>query len=86
MKPLLIAVISSGMVGCAGRGAPTFILFGAYFPAWMLIAIVGIIAAAAARAFMVAKGLSALVAFQLLSCTSIGVTIAVLVWVIWFAR
>jgi hypothetical protein len=86
VKSLLLAVISSGMVGCAAHGAPSFVLFGAYFPAWMLVALAGIVAGAAARAVMVATGLAELVAYPLLTCTSIGVTVAVVVWLIWFAR
>ena len=83
---LLIAIVSSGMGGCAAQGAPSFILFGAYFPEWMLVAAIGIFAAALARVAMVATGLAEAVPFQLLSCTAIGVIIAIVSWLIWFAR
>src|SRR5262245_48091178 len=83
---LLIASVSSGMSGCAASGAPSFVLFGAYFPAWMLVAVIGVLAAAAARVGMVATGLAEVIPYQLLSCTAIGVVAAVLSWLIWFAR
>ena len=71
---LLMAILSSGMGGCAAHGAPSFVLFGAYFPAWMLVGAIGIFAAAAARGAMVATGLAEAIPFQLLTCTAIGVT------------
>ena len=83
---LLIAFISSGIGGCAVHSAPSFVLFGAYFPAWMLVATIGIFAAAAARIAMVATGLAAAIPFQLLICTAIGITTAIVLWLIWFAR
>lgn len=83
---LLIAPIASTLSGCAAGGAPSFELFGAYFPDWLLIAAIGILVAAVARAVMVSTGLAALLPLQLLTCTSIGVTVSVLTWLIWFAR
>jgi len=83
---LLMAIISSGMGGCGAHGAPSYVLFGAYFPAWMLVAGIGILAAAAARVVMVATGLAETVPFQLLSCTAIGVTTAIVFWLLWFAQ
>ena len=82
---LLMGVISSGLGGCA-QGAPSFVLFGAYFPAWMLVAGIGILAAAVARGAMVATGLAETIPFQLLSCTAIGLTAAAVFWLVWFAR
>ncbi|WP_206606697.1 YtcA family lipoprotein [Steroidobacter cummioxidans] len=83
---LLIALISTGLSACALQGAPSFALFGAYFPDWMLVAALGILAAGAARVVMVATGLAEVIPFQLLTCVSVGVTISILVWLIWFAR
>ena len=79
---LMVAITSSAVSGCA----PTFVFFGAYFPAWLLVAVIGIFTAAAARVAMVATGLARTVPYQLMSCTSIGVTTAIVCWLIWFAR
>jgi len=83
---LLVTSVSLGVSGCAVHGAPSFVLFGAYFPAWLLIAVIGILTAAAARAALLASGVAQTVAFPLLTCTAIGLTTAMLVWLIWFAR
>jgi hypothetical protein len=81
----MLVVLSSGMGGCATHGAPTFVLFGAYFPAWMLVGLIGILAGVAARVVMVTTGLAEVIPSQLLSCVSIGATIAILAWLIGFA-
>ena len=72
--------------GCARRGAPSFMLFGAYFPAWLLCSILGILAAGIARVIFVSSGLSAALPFQLFLCSAIGVIFALLVWLLWFGQ
>ena len=64
------------LAGCGVRGAPSFILFGAYFPAWMFCALVGILGAIGVRVVVVAAELSDDPAFQLFVCVSAGLIIA----------
>ncbi len=78
--PLLSLILS----GCARIGAPSFVLFGAFFPDWMLCALVGIAVAVAARVVFVATGLSAILPYQLFVCLSIGLIFAFLAWLFWF--
>jgi hypothetical protein len=78
--------LAASVGGCAAHGAPTFVLVGAYFPAWLLLAVIGVLAGVAARVAMVATGLATTVPFQLLCCTAIGVTAALFSWLVWFAR
>ena len=71
--------------GCGvDRRAPSFALFGAFFPAWMFCAAIGIIAAIGARAIFVGTGWSTVLPFQLFVCTSIGLICGVLAWLLWF--
>ena len=86
MSRIRVAALLLGLSGCAAAGAPSFILFGAYFPAWMLCAMLGIVGAIATRVVMVATGLSDVVPFQLFICVSIGLIIAVLLWLLWFEQ
>lgn len=67
-------------------GAPSFSLFGAFFPAWMFCALIGIIGAILARAAMVSSGLAKFLPFQLFVCAAIGLILALLVWLIWFGQ
>jgi hypothetical protein len=78
-------LLTSGLVsGCSATGAPSFPLFGAFFPAWLLCGVVGLIGAGAARAAFVATGLSDLLPYQLSVCTAIGVLAACLAWLFGF--
>ena len=68
--------------GCAV--APSLYLVGAYFPAWMLSALLGIVAAIVARFTFLSTGLAAEVPYQLLVNTAVGVTAGLLSWLMLF--
>ena len=68
------------LCGCA----PSFNLFGAYFPAWLLCAGIGIASAIAARLIFVAKALNGALPFQLLLCSAIGMIVGVFSWLVLF--
>jgi YtcA family len=72
--------------GSTVSGAPSYTLFGAFFPAWMICAVIGIFGAIGARAAMVSSGLAKVLPYQLFVCASIGLIVALLVWLIWFGR
>jgi len=57
VAPLLLA-------GCSSSGAPSFDLFGAFFPAWLLCGVIGVVGAIAARAVFVGTGLLSLVPYS----------------------
>jgi hypothetical protein len=78
-----IAVVTLG--GCSA-GAPSFALFGAYFPAWLLCGVLGIVGAGMARAALVASGLSQDLPYQLFVCTAVGLTVALVVWLVGFGQ
>jgi hypothetical protein len=81
---LLLSLLSITLSGCAQRAAPSLVLFGAFFPAWMLCALFGIVVGIGARIGFVASGLSDILPFQLFLCTSIGLVCALLLWLFWF--
>ena len=78
------ALASCTLTGCSLAGAPSFELFGAFFPAWMLCALVGVIGAAGARVVLSTTTLGSLISFQLATCTAVGVIVGLLVWTILF--
>ncbi len=82
----LVTGLLLGLAGCASRGAPSFVLFGAYFPAWMLCAVLGLVGAIATRVTMVATGLSDTIPYQLFVCASAGLIVAACGWLIWFEQ
>jgi hypothetical protein len=83
---LLIIVVASCLAGCSTSGAPSFDLFGAFFPAWLLCGVIGIAGAAIARMAFVGTGLATTLPYQLAVCAAIGVITAVLVWLVGFGR
>lgn len=74
------------VAGCTMDGAPSFPIAGAYFPAWMLCALIGIVMAIATRAVFVVSGLADILPFQLFVCSAIGCGVALLVWLFWFGQ
>jgi|SRR6516164_8633552 len=83
---VFIFLMSFCLSGCSAGGAPSFDLFGAFFPAWLLCGGIGIAAAGAARFAFVSTGLANALPYQLAVCTAIGVIAALAVWLIGFGR
>ncbi len=81
-----IFITTTALGGCAGHGAPSFVFVGAFFPAWMLCALIGVFGAIAARAVLVASGLESVLPFQLFVSISIGAVVGTLTWLIWFGQ
>lgn len=83
LPPLLRATGAAAALmalqGCSLSGAP-YVIFGAYFPKWLLASLVGIAAALAAHRVFVATGWNTRIPLQLSVCSAIGVVVAVLVW------
>ena len=59
--------------------------FGTDLPAWILAAALGIATAIAVHLATVATGLREVMRQQVLSCTAVGATTAVVWWLMWFA-
>ena len=85
VAPLLFLLATAlALSSCSAQGAPSFMLFGAYFPAWMFCAAIGLVAAIVARAFFEATGLAYVLPYQLFVCVSIGVCAALAAQFVWF--
>ncbi|MCO5978732.1 YtcA family lipoprotein [Ideonella oryzae] len=67
--------------GCSS--APTVSIAGAYFPAWLMCALLGIAAAAVSRGLMVATGLAQRLPFQLAVNLAIGTLFGLGLWMAW---
>ncbi|MGO4305830.1 MULTISPECIES: hypothetical protein [unclassified Cupriavidus] len=77
-RSLALVALAASLSGCAG--APSFSLFGAYFPLWLLAAVLGIAGALIAWRVFIATGWAEIVGLQLLVNTAIGLMIAEIVW------
>lgn len=79
-RPITLAALVVPLHGCAG--APAVPVFGAYFPLWLLSALVGIAGALTAWRIFVTTGWAETVRWQLLVNAAIGLMIAEIVWLI----
>ncbi|MEG9439022.1 hypothetical protein JAO29_23045 [Edaphobacter sp. HDX4] len=81
VRLLLFLAQTALLSGCSG--APSLTIAGAYFPAWLACAVVGVIATVIARGVMASTDLTTVIPFQLAVCVAIGVLVALAVWISW---
>jgi len=70
--------------GCSS--SPTLNLLGSYFPAWMLCAALGIVAAIIIRQVLAVTGISDYVVAPLLTYAGLAVSATLLAWLLWFGH
>jgi hypothetical protein len=78
------AVIALPVAAC--NYAPTMDLFGSYFPAWMLCAALGIVAAIIIRQILAVAGINDYVVAPLLTYAGLAVSATLLAWLLWFGH
>ena len=76
--------IALPVAGC--NYAPTMDLFGSYFPAWMLCAAIGIVAAVIIRQVLAVAGINDYVVAPLLTYAALAVSATLLTWLLWFGH
>ena len=72
------------IVGCSY--SPTLELLGSYFPAWMLCAAIGIVAAIVTRQILAVAGINDYVIAPLLTYAALAVSATLLAWLVWFGH
>lgn len=74
------------LAACTLRGhAPSFVVFGSYFPAWIVCGIFGVIAAIVVRALFIRAGIDEGLQPRLLVYLSLCVLCSLLIWLTAFA-
>jgi hypothetical protein len=84
LKQLYVAGACFGLAGCDLRGAPSYSLFGAFFPAWLLCAGLGLLGSFLFRSLVIASGLEDAIPLRLLVYTAFAVGFAVWMWLFLF--
>ena len=79
-----LTAIALPVAACSS--APTMDLLGSYFPAWMLCAAVGIVAAVIIRQILAVTGINDYVVAPLLTYAGLAVTATLLAWLLWFGH
>ena len=83
-RSLWQAAVILALSGCSR--APTLDLLGSYFPAWMLCAVAGILAAVIIRQILVLVGIHEYVIVPVLTYAGFAVSAALLLWLFWFGH
>src|SRR5262245_23845898 len=78
------AAIALPVAAC--NSAPTMDLLGSYFPAWMLCAVLGIVAAIIIRQLLAMTGIGDYVVAPLLTYAGLAVSATLLAWLLWFGH
>ena len=66
--------------------SPTMNLLGSYFPAWMLCAVIGIVASVIIRQILAVAGINDYVVAPLLTYAALAVSATLLAWLLWFGH
>jgi len=84
-KPILVATGAPlALAGCAREGAPSFIIAGAYFPAWMACALAGVFIALALRILLGRLSVARSVAYGLTFYSAVAVVSGAAFWLLGF--
>jgi len=70
--------------GCSR--SPTMDLFGSFFPAWMLCAVIGIVATIVVRQILAIAGINQYVIAPLLTYTGLALSGTLIIWLLWFGH
>ncbi len=83
---LVLGRVAIALPVAACSYAPTQDLFGSFFPAWMLCAAIGIVAAVIIRQILALAGISDYVVAPLLTYAGLAVSATLLAWLFWFGH
>ena len=84
--PLGLWRVAIALTVAACNYAPTMDLFGSYFPAWMLCAVLGIVAAVIIRQILAVSSINNYVVAPLLTYAGLAVSATLLAWLLWFGH
>jgi hypothetical protein len=82
---LLLPAVSA-IAGCTTSSAPAVILFGAYFPDWLVFAVLTVVFAILARIAFGLAGLAQSVPYPLFTCLAVGILVAGAIDLVWLDR
>jgi hypothetical protein len=84
--PLALWRIATALPIAGCNYSPTMDLLGSYFPAWMLCAAIGIVAAVIIRQILAVAGINDYVVAPLLTYAGLAVSATLLAWLLWFGH
>ena len=84
--PLASWRVAIALPVAACSNSPTMDLLGSYFPAWMLCAVIGIVASIIIRQILAMTGINDYVVAPLLTYAALAVSATLVAWLLWFGH
>lgn len=89
-RSVVVTAAASGIVysltmAQAVAAAPSLVVFGAFFPAWIFCALLGVVGAVVARVVLVRLGVDEFLPAKLVVYLALAILIGLGVWRLWYA-
>jgi len=81
-----LCIACLGLSACSLRGAPSYSIFGAFFPAWLLCAGIGLVGSVVLRVVVIALGFEEALPWPLLVYTAFATGVALWLWLALFGE
>jgi YtcA family len=81
-----LSIACLGLSACGLRGAPSYSIFGAFFPAWLLCAGIGLVGSVVLRVLVIALGFEESLPSPLLVYTAFATGVALWLWLALFGE
>jgi hypothetical protein len=83
---MCLCIACLGLSACGLRGAPSYSIFGAFFPAWLLCAGIGLVGSVVLRVLVIATGFEETLPWPLLVYTAFATGVALWLWLALFGE
>ena len=81
-----LGIACLGLSACSLRGAPSYSIFGAFFPAWLLCAGIGLVGSVVLRVVVIALGFEEALPWPLVVYTAFATGVALWLWLALFGE
>ena len=81
-----LCTVCLGLSACGLRGAPSYSIFGAFFPAWLLCAGIGLVGSVVLRVLVIALGFEEALPWPLLVYAAFATGVALWLWLALFGE
>ena len=79
------AIMAANAAQAADPAAPSLVVFGSYFPAWIVCAILGVVGAVVARFILARLGIDEFLPLRLVVYLCLAIVFGLGVWLGWYA-
>jgi len=81
----LVLMLATNTARAADPAAPSIVVFGSYFPAWIVCAVVGVLCATVARFLLARLGVDEFLPFRLVVYLCLAIVFGLGLWLAFYA-